>query len=115
MGVLHSAENHPVVHAHSSTPQVEAVPLGPVIALVEVEVVVVDEDMAVAATFEIEIETATETLETATSEIHAMDPRSGAMSIANMEVAETVSSIPETIALVLVEVDPGHPHATFVI
>jgi hypothetical protein len=66
------------------------------IALVEVEVVVVDEDMAAAATFEIEIETAT--LETATSEIHAMDHRSGAMSIANMEVAETASSIPETIA-----------------
>jgi hypothetical protein len=66
------------------------------IALVEVEVEVVDEDMAVAVTFETEIETAT--LEIATSETHAMDHPSGARSIANMEVAETVSSITGTIA-----------------
>jgi hypothetical protein len=85
-----------VVHAHWSTPQAEAVPLGPVIDLVEV--VVVDEDMAVAATFEIETETETATLEIATSETREMDHRSGAMSIASMAVAETVSSIHETIA-----------------
>lgn len=100
MGALHLVENHRVVHAHLSTLPVGAVPLAPVIDLVEVEVAE-DEAMAVAATFEIEIETATlETHETAsaTFETRAMDRRSGGMSIATMVDVGTVSSTHEQIA-----------------
>lgn len=99
-GVLHSVENPRAVLVLSSTPQVEAAPLAPVIALVEVEVEAEDEAMAVEATFEteIEIETATQEIVSATFEIREMVPRSGAMSIATMAVAETVSSTLERIA-----------------
>jgi hypothetical protein len=118
--VLHSVENLRAAPVHSSTPQVEAAPLGPVIALAEVEVVAEDGVMAVAATFatEIEIETATfeiQEIVSATFEIREMDRRSGAMLIATMVVAETVSSILDPIASVSVEVAPVRRHATSVI
>jgi hypothetical protein len=76
--------------------------------------------MAVAATFatEIEIETATfeiQEIVSATFEIREMDRRSGAMLIATMVVAETVSSILDPIASVSVEVAPVRRHATSVI